>query len=77
MPFKTEQDIVTIHTRAIIHDPKQAGAAAFYLDRYSTTPCIKTVFKQFLDHGGRAFHNFTGGDLIGQMIGKETNTGHG
>ena len=30
-------------------------------------PGVQTVFHQFFEHAGRAFHHFTGRDLIAQL----------
>ena len=38
--------------------------------------CVKGVLKQLLDHGCRAIDDFTGGDLIGNLVRENADLAH-
>ena len=52
---------------AVILDADKALAAVLKADVDMLRPGVQTVFHQFLDHAGGAFHHFAGGDLIAQF----------
>ena len=63
--LEAEKRVGTIHPRSVVGHPDQARPAALELDRDAAGPGIDGVLHQFLDHGGWALDNLSGGHLAG------------
>ncbi|MNV51748.1 hypothetical protein D3C71_1438060 [compost metagenome] len=55
---------------AVVTDPDQAHPALFQVDVHAGGTGVQRVLDQFLDHRGRAFDHFAGGDLVDQDLGQ-------
>ena len=64
------------HTAAVVGDPKEGHAAVPDLYGHLAGAGIHCVFQQLLDDGGRTLHHLTGGDQIGNMLGKLNDLRH-
>ncbi len=73
--LQAEEGVVLLHAVAVVGDPHQALAALFDLDKDFRCRGVQGVFHQFLDHGCRAFDNFSGGDLVGKVFREDLNSG--
>ena len=65
MTLEAEKRVGTIHPRSVVGHPDQARPAALELDRDTAGAGIDGVLHQFLDHGGGALDNLSGGHLAG------------
>ena len=60
----------------VIHNPDEAATAGLHLHPQVGRARIERVFQQFLDYRCRTLHHFTRGDLVSNLVGKNTNTAH-
>ena len=77
MPFKGHQGVILAHPIAIILDPHQGTAAVpkFHFDAGRSG--IQRIFHQFLDDRSWPLNHLSGGDLISNPVGQDSNSGHG
>ena len=68
-----QREFICGNALAIIANATQPETAALDIDLDPSRACIKTVFKQFLQHGCGSFHHLAGGDLIDQLGGQFSN----
>ncbi len=68
MARQRQRQVVTVDTGTVVTDLDQTGAALLHLDINLRRSGIQRVFQQFLDHGRRAFNDFTGGNLVGETV---------
>ncbi|GAA0778827.1 hypothetical protein GCM10009077_21210 [Roseibium denhamense] len=68
MPPDGELQIVPCHARTIVGDPHECLAARRGDDIHLACSRINGVFDQLLDHAGRAFDHFSGGDLVDHAL---------
>ena len=61
---------------AVVTDPDEGHAAVLNFHCDSGGSGINGVFHEFLDHRGRAFHHFAGGDEVGHMGGELSDDWH-
>ena len=76
MAFQRKQRVIAAHARAVIGHAHQASPARPNFDRDFLRPGIEGVFDQFLDHARRPLHHFAGGDLVGDLLGKQLDAVH-
>ena len=76
VPFKGQHGIVAQHATAVIVDADQPAAAAFHFHPDAGGPGIQRVFQQLFDYRRGTLHHFAGGDLVGNVIGKNTDPPH-
>ena len=69
VPFDGEQGVVAIHARSVIGHADQPAPPGHDLDGDLGGAGVDGILDQFLDHRGRAFHHFAGGDLVGDDLG--------
>ena len=62
---------------AVVGDANQPSSARLDLDANAGGSGIKRVLEQFLHDRGGPVDHLTGGDLVGHLVGKNTNTAHG
>src|SRR5215471_17667239 len=77
MPLEREQGIVSYHAAAVVGDLNQLLAASCDPNRYSRGACVKRVLEKFLDHGRRTLDDFSGSDLVGNVLRKYVDAPHG
>jgi hypothetical protein len=77
MALQTKQGVIAIHPNAIIGDAHQAAPACLNFDIDPCSLRVESILDQFLGDAGGAFDNFSGGDLIGYLLGQKTNAIHG
>jgi hypothetical protein len=59
-----------VDAAAIVADPDQADAAVLQVDVDAARAGIQSVLDQLLDHGRGPFHDFAGGNLVDEGVGK-------
>jgi hypothetical protein len=64
MAVQCQGQVVLFHAAPIIAHAEEFNAAFFKFDIDAGSTGVKTVFQQFLDHGGGALSHFTGGKLV-------------
>jgi hypothetical protein len=77
MALEGQQGIVTDHATAVIGDLDELFASGFDLNLDPGGTGVHGIFQKFLDHGGGAFHHLTGGNLVGNGLGKNVDASHG
>ena len=76
MAFEREQRVVAAHAPAVVgHADQAASARADFHDDFLRLG-VERIFDEFLDDAGRPFHHFAGGDLVGDLFGKEPDAVH-
>ena len=75
MALEREQHVVAVHASAVVGHAQQAAAAALHLDIDAGGAGVQAVFDQFLDHRGGTLHHLAGGDLVGELFGKQAYSG--
>ena len=71
-----QQGVVAQHAAAVVGDADQAAAAGFDLDAQLGGAGVERIFEQLLDHRSGALHHFTGGDLVGDLVGQDADAAH-
>ena len=72
-----QQGVVAHHAAAVVGDPQQTPAAGLDLDADVGGAGVEGVFEKLLDYRGGALDDFAGGDLIGDLVGENSNAAHG
>lgn len=68
--FEGAQGVFAAHTAAVVFDADELASAVFDGDVESGGAGVECVFDEFFDDGGRAFDDFTGRDLVGELGGE-------
>ena len=76
MALEGQQSVVAIHAVAVVGDADQLSPAAFDLDANAHGAGVERVLKEFLDDRCRPIDHLAGGDLIGNLIGKDADLAH-
>src|ERR1019366_1616009 len=71
-----QQRIVAQHAAAIVDDADQPAAAGFHFHAHFHRAGVEGVFEQLLDHRGGTLHHFSGGDFVGDLVGKDADAAH-
>jgi hypothetical protein len=74
--FQAKQRVIPAHADAVISYSNQASPAGPNFDCDASRLSIESVFDQFLDDACRPFDDFARRDLVGDMIGKQSDTIH-
>ena len=76
MAFEAEQRVIAAHAEAVVGDANQAASAGADFDGDFLRAGIEGIFDQFLNDAGRPLDHFAGGDLVGDLFGKELDPVH-
>ena len=76
MALEGQQGVVAVHTFGVVGDSNQFSSTAFHLDADTHGSRVQRVFKKFLDHGRGPIHHFARSDLVGYLIGKNSDLAH-
>ena len=71
VPLEGEPGVVGIHAFAVVLHADLFLASELDVNGQAPRPGVDGVLDQFLDHRGRPFDDFAGGNLIGE-VGRET-----
>jgi hypothetical protein len=74
--FQAEQGVVAAHAHSVIGHADEAASAGLDFDGQAGGLGVEGIFHQFFDHAGRAFDDFAGGDLVGHLLGQQTDAVH-
>ena len=74
---KSSSGVLRFHTAAVVGQAQEGHAAVPDLQGHLGGSGINGIFQKFLDNAGRPFHNLTGGDQVGNVLGKLCDFGHG
>jgi hypothetical protein len=74
--FEAEQRVVAAHARPVVGHAHEAAAAGLDFDGDARRLRIERVFDQFLHDAGGALDHFAGGDLVGNLFGKQADAVH-
>ena len=77
MTLEGQQGVVAHHAAAVVGDLNQLFAAGFNLDSDAGGAGIERIFQQFLHYRRGTLHDFAGGDLVGNVFGKNVDSAHG
>ena len=73
MPRERQPDLLRMDPDAVIAHPDEGAAAPFELHLDALGARVQGVFHQLLDHGGGPLDDFTGRNLVDELIGKNLN----
>ena len=71
-----QKSVITEHPGPVVVNADETLASPIEFNTEVGGAGIERVFQQFLDDRRRALNDFTGGNLIGNSIGKDANTAH-
>ena len=71
-----ENEIVGMDAAAVVADADEFAATVFDVDVNVGRAGVDGVFDDFFDHGGGAFNDFAGGDLVNETVGQLLDAGH-
>jgi hypothetical protein len=74
--LERQQGVVAVHSLAVIGDADQLSPAALNLHANARRSGIESVLKQLLDHRRGPIHHLAGGNLVGNLIGKDADLAH-
>jgi len=77
MALECQQGVIADHAAAIVRDLYELFSASFNLNSDSRGTGIQRIFEQFLHHGRWPLDDFSGSDLVGDVLGKDVNAAHG
>ncbi len=77
MAFEGEQRIVAKHAAAIVDDANQSPAARLDFHANNGGAGVERILEEFFDDGSGAFDYFSGGDFVGDLVGKNANPAQG
>jgi hypothetical protein len=69
MPFKRHAGICGTHALSVVNHLHKALSGIGYNQLNAGGACIYSIFQQFLYGAGRALYYFTGGYLVGNVVG--------
>src|SRR5215471_9141221 len=75
--LEREVEIDGAHAHPVIAHPDELTARILELDADGRGMGVDGVLHQLLHHGGGTLHDLSGGDLVDQELGKETDRAHG
>jgi len=75
--LQAEEGVVAVHAGAIVDDADGGSAAAADHDLDLAGGGVEGVFDQLLDDGGGTLDDLAGGDLAGNLLGKQGDAAHG
>jgi hypothetical protein len=61
---------------AVVDDANEFASAGFDLDADACGAGVERIFEELFDDGGRAFDDFTGGDLIRHNVREDSDATH-
>jgi hypothetical protein len=76
MALQAEQGVIAAHAVAIVRHPDERAPAGTDLDRDAMGVGIEGILDEFLHDRGRALDDLAGGDLVGDVVGEESDTVH-
>ena len=76
MALEGKQGVIADHAMAIVGDADELAAAGFDVDADAGGSRIERVFEQLLDHGRGSLDHFAGGNLVGDLVGKDVDAAH-
>ncbi len=76
MALEGQKSIVAIHAVAVVGDANQLPAAGFNIHPNAIRAGIERILEQLLHHRRRAVDDLAGGDLVGDLIGENTDAAH-
>jgi hypothetical protein len=71
-----QQGVVAVHAVAVVGDADQPAPARLDLDADAAGAGVQGVLQQFFHHRGRPVHHLAGGDLVGNLVGKNADAAH-
>ena len=76
MAFEAEQRVVAAHAKAVVGHADEAAPARADFDGDFPGIGVEGIFDQLLHDAGGALDHFAGGDLVGDLFGKEADAVH-
>ena len=76
MALEGQQRVVAQHAAAVVQHADEPPAARFDFHPQVRRAGVEGVFEKFLDHRRRPLDHFSGGDLVGDLVGKNANAAH-
>jgi hypothetical protein len=76
VPFEGQQGVVAHHAAAVISDLDKLFAAGFDLNLDSGRTGVERILQQLLHYRRRPLYHLAGGNLVGNLFGKDVNAAH-
>ncbi len=77
MPLKGQHGVVAHHAASVVGNLDEFLSARLHADLDPGRARVERVLKHLFDHRGRPFHHLAGGDLVGNVFGKNVDAAHG
>ena len=74
--FEAEQRVVAAHAEAVVGHANETASARADFDGDFFRVGVERIFDQLLHDAGGPFDHFAGGDLVGDLFGKELDAVH-
>src|SRR5208282_6563025 len=74
--LESEHGIIAHHATPVVGNLDQFFSTSFYVDLDARRTRVQRVLEQLLHHRGGPLHDFAGGDLVGNVLGKNVNAAH-
>ena len=71
-----QQGVVAVHAVAVVGDADQLPPARLNLDANAVGAGVQRILQQLLHHRSRPVHHLAGGDLVGDLVGKNADAAH-
>ena len=76
MALEGQQRVVAVHALAVVGDADEPPPARLDFDADAGGAGVEGVLQQLLDHRGGPVHHLAGGDLVGNLVGKNADAAH-
>jgi hypothetical protein len=74
--FEGKESVVADHAATVVSDADKAAATGFDFDADVSSSGIEGVLQEFFDDGGGTVDDFAGGDLVGDLVGENSDAAH-
>ena len=76
MAFQAEQGVIAAHAGAVVSHADEAASAGLDFQGHARGLRVERVFDEFLHDTRGALNHLAGGDLVGDLLGKQVDAVH-
>ena len=77
MALEGQQCVVLHHAGAVVGQADQLASPGFNVEAKISGAGVERIFQQLFYDARRTLHNLTGGNFVGDVVGKNANAAHG
>jgi len=74
--FQAEQRVIAAHAGAVVGHADEAASAGLDFQGHARGLRVERIFNEFLNDTRRPLNHLAGGDLIGDLLGKQVDAVH-